>query len=149
VDRTTVGTGDAREAEDTDVGEGTSGSSGNEEADRRAKREVKLGRKTPGVATPQGIKQEFPVYTRAPTHFGWTGAALRGLVYMVTDKGPQQQWLWEIGKVDTQWCVCDGWTPQNAAHLFDCQWVGDGKGRRFEMIWGDEEWCEAVVRFIM
>jgi len=32
---------------------------------------------------------------------------------MVADKGPQRQWLTEIGKVD----VCDGWTPQNAAHL--------------------------------
>jgi len=53
---------------------------------------------------------------------------------MVTDKGPQQQWLWEIEKADTQWCVCDGWTPQNAAHLLECPWVGDGKGRKFEMI---------------
>jgi len=128
---------------------GHQGVQGNEEADRRAKREVRLGRKTPGVVTPQGIKQEFPVYPRAPVHFGWSAAALRGLVSMVTDKGPQQQWLWEIGKVDTQWCVCDGWTPQNAAHLLECPWVGDGKGRRFEMIWEDEEWCEAVARFIM
>ena len=43
---------------------GHQGTRGNEEADRRAKREVRLGRKTPGVATPQGIKQEFPVYLR-------------------------------------------------------------------------------------
>jgi len=47
---------------------GHQGVQGNEEADKRAKREVKAGRKTPGVATPQGIKQEFPVYPRAPAH---------------------------------------------------------------------------------
>jgi len=128
---------------------GHQGVQGNEEADRKAKRTVRAGRKTPGVATPQGIKQEFPVYPRAPAHFGWTANALRGLVYMVTDKGPQQQWLWEIGKVDTPWCACDGWTPQNAAHLLGCPWVGDGKGRSFEMIWEDEEWCGAVAGFIM
>jgi len=69
-------------------------------------------------------------------------------VYMVTDKGPQQQWLWEIGKSGEQWCVCDGWTPQNAAHLLECPWVGDGKGRTSEMIWEDERWCEAVPEFI-
>jgi len=48
---------------------------------------------------------------------------------MVTDKGPQRQWLKEMGKVDDPSCVCDGWTPQNAAHLFACPWVGDGVGR--------------------
>jgi len=53
---------------------------------------------------------------------------------MVTDKGPQQQWLWEIGKTEEQWCVCDGWTAQNAAHLMGCSWVGDGKGRTAEML---------------
>jgi len=67
---------------------------------------------------------------------------------MVTDKGPQQQWLWEIGKAETQWCACDGWTPQNAAHLMGCNWVGDRKGRTQDRIWEDEEWCEAVFDFI-
>jgi len=123
---------------------------GNEEADRRAKAEVIAGerRSAAGIATPWGIKQEFPLYPRAPAHISWTAAARRGLVYMVTDKGPQHQWLWEIGKVDTQWCVCDGWTPQNAAHLMRCTWVGDGMGRTQEEIWGDEKWCEAVFDFI-
>jgi len=37
---------------------------GNEEADRTARRTVRRGRKTQGtvIATPAGIKQEFPVY---------------------------------------------------------------------------------------
>jgi len=60
----------------------------------------------------------------------------------------QHQWLTEIGKVDTPWCVCDRWTPQNAAHLMICPWVGDGKGRTQEKMWEDEEWCEAVFDFI-
>jgi len=32
-------------------------------------------------------------------------------------------------------CVCDGrWTPQNAAHVMRCPWVGDGKGRSPEQL---------------
>jgi len=68
---------------------------------------------------------------------------------MMTDKGPQRQWLWEIGKSEERWCVCDGWTAQNAVHLMSCPWVGDGKGRQSEMLWEDEGWCEAVAGFIM
>jgi len=54
----------------------------------------------------------------------------------------------EIGKTDDASCVCDGWTPQNAAHLYRCPWVGDGRGRSREQARGDEEWCEAVARFV-
>jgi len=42
-----------------------------------------------------------------------------------------------------------GWTAQNAAHLMNCSWVGDGKGRKSEMMWEDEKWCEAVAGFLM
>jgi len=53
--------------------------------------------------------------------------------YLVTDKGPQHaelqhQWLMEIGKTEDPSCMCDGWTLQNAAHLYQCPWVGDGRG---------------------
>jgi len=65
---------------------------------------------------------------------------------MVTDKGPQAQWLKKIGKVEDASCVCDGWTPQNAAHLYECPWVGDGKGRTRELAVKDEKWCEEVSR---
>jgi len=71
------------------------------------------------------------------------------LTYMVTDKGPQAQWMKEMGKLEDASCVCDGWTPQNAAHLYECPWVGDGKGRTREMIWKDEKWCEDLARFVM
>jgi len=130
---------------------GHSGVRGNEEADKMAGMTVREGRRkqTRGVATPAGIKQEFPIYPKAPAHLNWSARAVKGLVYMITDKGPQRQWLWEIGKSEEQWCVCDGWTPQNAAHLMDCPWVGDGKGRRSEMLWEDEKWCEAVANFIL
>jgi len=75
---------------------GHTGVQGNEEADKRARQEVKAGRRgrQAGMATPGGIKQEFPIYPRASAHLSWSPAALKGLVYMVTDKGPQQQWLW-------------------------------------------------------
>jgi len=119
---------------------GHQGVKGNEEADMKAKWEVELGwrlQKTV-IATPAGIKQEFPIYPKAPAHLKWSPMAVKGLVYMVTDKGPQQQWLWEIGKSEEVCCVCDGWTAQNAAHLLGCPWVGDGRGRTMEMIWEDE-----------
>jgi len=31
------------------------------------------------------------------------------------------------------------WSPQNAAHLQRCLWIGDGKGRALEQAWKDEE----------
>jgi len=98
---------------------GHNGVKGNEEADRMAGRTVRRGRKRQerAVVTPAGIKQEFPIYPKAPAHLSWSAGAVKGLVYMITDKGPQRQWLWEIGKSEECWCVCDGWTPQNAAHL--------------------------------
>jgi len=129
---------------------GHDGIEGNEEADKRARREVDMGYRLqkPDIATPAGIKTEFPIYPKAPRHMKWGAKAIKGLVYIITDKGPQQQWLWEIGKSDNPACVCDGWTPQNAVHLRDCAWVGDGKGRTADAIWEDEEWCAAVEDFI-
>jgi len=117
----------------------------------RAREEVKMGRRMQKtvVATPAGIKQEFPAYPKAPAHLKWSPNALKGLVCMVTDKGPQRQWLWEIGRSEERVCVCDGWSSQNAAHLLGCAWVGDGKGRTSEMIWEDEKRCEALAEFLM
>jgi len=110
---------------------GHDGTKGNEEADKQARREVDMGYRLqkPDIATPAGIKAEFPIYPRAPKHIGWKAGAIKGLVHMITDKGPQQQWLWEIGKSESPACVCDGWTPQNAAHLLGCPWVPRGMGR--------------------
>jgi len=129
---------------------GHSGIKGNEEADRQARREVDMGYRLQKavLATPAGIRSEFPIYPKAPKHIGWTARALKGLVHMVTDKGPQLQWLWEMGKTEDPACVCDGWTPQNAAHLRSCPWVGDGRGMTVDGMWDDEKWCEAVEEFL-
>jgi len=129
---------------------GHDGVVGNEMADARAKREVKRGKRMhePDIVTPAGIRQAYKLHGGAPKWLGWSRWAVRGLTYMVTDKGPQAQWLRVIGKTEDASCVCDGWTPQNAAHLYECPWVGDGKGRTKEMIWDDEKWCECLARFV-
>jgi len=130
---------------------GHDGIKGNEAADERAKKGVKEGKRMhkPDIATPAGIRQAFRIHGSAPQHLGWSNIAVRGLAYMVTDKGPQAGWLKEIGKVEDGSCPCDGWTVQNAAHLLSCPWVGDGKGRTMQMIWSDEKWCEDLARFVM
>jgi len=66
----------------------------------------------------------YRLHAGVPAHLHWSRQAIRGLTWMITDKGPQPQWMREIGKVDDASCVCDGWTPQNAAHLYECPWVG-------------------------
>jgi len=130
---------------------GHDGVEGNESADARAKMEVEKGIRMhkPDIVTPAGMRQAYRLHARPPAHLKWNRMAVRGLAYMITDKGPQAGWLREIGKVDDGRCPCDNWTIQNAAHLYLCPWVGDGKGRTVEVIWQDEEWCEAVARFVM
>ena len=63
---------------------------GNQEADASARMEVEVGwgMQRTVIATPAGIKQEFPIYPKMPAHLRWSPRALRGLVYMVTGKGP-------------------------------------------------------------
>jgi len=104
---------------------GHQGIEGNGRADKRAKVEVEMGwslwrTHKRDVATPAGIKQAYPMHPKAPPHMRWTTKAIKGLVYVGTDKGPQRQWLWEVGRAEEPWCVCDGWTPQNAAHFQCC-----------------------------
>jgi len=109
---------------------GHSGIAGNEAADARAKKEVWMGTRIlkPDIRTLADIRQAFPLHSKAPKHMGWSMMALRGLAYLVTDKGPQRQRLKEMGKTEDLSCMCDGWTPQNAAHLSRCPWVGMMEG---------------------
>jgi len=92
----------------------------------------------PDSAIPAGIKHVHSMHPKVPPHMRWSSRAIKGPVYMETDKGSQRKWLREIGKTEEPWCVCDGWTTQNAVHLQRYPWVGDGKGRSAEQMWRDD-----------
>jgi len=128
---------------------GHGGVEGNEQADSRAKREVWMGERMhwPDIATPAGIRQTYPLHGKAPEHLSWPRQALQGLTYLETDKGPQRQWMREIGKTEDASCVCNGWTPQNAAHL--CVLLGGGWGGKIGgQARKDAKWCAEVARFV-
>jgi len=54
----------------------------------------------PDVATPAGFRQAHPIHSKEPKHMLWFTRAIKGLVYMGTDKGPQRKWVWEAGKAE-------------------------------------------------
>jgi len=62
-------------------------------------------------ARDRNTRGEHLMHPKAPAHLRWSPRAIKGLVYMMTDKGSQRQWLWEIGKTEEPACVWDGWTP--------------------------------------
>ena len=78
---------------------GHNGVKGNEQADRMARRTVEMGWRLheKDIVTPAGIKQQFPVYPKAPAHIKWSRAAVRGLVYMVT-KGHNDSGYGKLGR---------------------------------------------------
>ena len=80
-----------------------------------------------------------PPQTQAPR-------TVKGLTYIVTDKGPLRSWLKIIGRRDDDRRDCG--SIQNAVHLMRCPVVGDGKGRIEEEVWSDQEWCRAVADFL-
>jgi len=43
----------------------------------------------PDIVTPAGIRQKYRLHGTTPGHLKWSGIAIRGLTYMMTDKGPQ------------------------------------------------------------
>jgi len=77
VDRGEAEGTDGREVEDGDVHQDIEG---NEEADRRAKREVRMGIRMhkPDIATLAGIRQAHPIHPKAPKHLRWSRQALWG-----------------------------------------------------------------------
>jgi len=81
---------------------GHSGVEGNELADKRAKEKVMEGiwNSDPSLATPAGIRQAYPLYSREP-HLKWDTEELRGLTYLYTDKGPMKEWLFKLGRAET------------------------------------------------
>ena len=127
------------------------GTEGNERADYMAKLAVEVGLRMnePDIITPAGIRQAFPIHGKAPKHLRWTRQALKGLTYITTDRGPQRWWMHKIGRAESPACPCGGWTAQNAAHLMTCHWVADGRGRRWEEVREDAEWCEKLADFLL
>ncbi|KAF8416304.1 hypothetical protein EV426DRAFT_700104 [Tirmania nivea] len=72
-----------------------------------------------------------------------------GVDVVVTNRGPQRWWLHKIGRADDPWCgLCEVGVSQNAAHLLSCPGVADGKGRKWEQIWEDPEWCEKLAEAV-
>ena len=97
------------------------------------------------IITPAGIRQDFPIHSK-PKHLRWTRKAVKGLTWVITDRGPLRRWLKIIGRSEDDRCECG--EIQNAAHLRRCNMVGDGKGRSIEECERDMEWCEAVADFL-
>ncbi|KAF8416347.1 hypothetical protein EV426DRAFT_686810 [Tirmania nivea] len=99
-------------------------------------------------SSPSCIRQAFPM-GRPSKQTKWNREALRGLTYMVTDRGPQRWWLHKVGRADDSSCgLCGEGLAQNAAHLLRCPGVADGKGREWEQIWEDPEWCEKLAEAV-
>ena len=72
---------------------GHAGVEGIEVADRRAKIRAHGGRVVQGasILTPAGIRQDYPAHSKPP-HLKWTRKQLKGLTFIVTDRGPMKQW---------------------------------------------------------
>lgn len=117
-------------------------------ADRRANLRAYGGRvmRRPDIMTPAGIRHDHRMHAN-PKHLQWSRKAVRGLTYVVTDKGPLKRWLKVIQRSQEDKCSCG--EVQNAVHLRRCNLVGDGKGRSVEECQRDMEWCEAVVDFLI
>ena len=116
-------------------------------ADRKANIATYGGRvmARPDKVTPAGIRQEFPIHTK-PRHLKWHRQSVKGLTYIVTDRGPMRAWQKVIGRREDNLCDCG--RIQNAVHLLCCPLIGDGKGRTLEECMEDSEWCRKVADFL-
>lgn len=126
---------------------GHSAITGNEEADRRANLRAYGGRvmQCTDVMTPAGVRQDHPIHAKCK-HLSWSRKTVKGLTYIVTDRGPMKRWLGVIRRSEDQKCGCG--EIQNAVHLRRCERIGDSKGRSLEECQLDMEWCAAVADFI-
>ena len=126
---------------------GHAGNKGNEEADKKAKLRAYGGRvmQSANLITPVGIRHDHRIHSKQE-HMNWTRKQLRGLSFIITDRGPMKRWQWIIGRADEQTCRCG--EVQNAVHLRRCRLVADGEGRSIEQCWKDREWCEKIVDFL-
>ena len=84
---------------------GHSGVEGNEAADRKANARAYGGRvmARPDRVTPAGIRQEFPAIHTKPRHLTWHRQSVKGLTYIMADRGPLRAWLKVIGRREDDW----------------------------------------------
>ncbi|KAF8418750.1 hypothetical protein EV426DRAFT_704571 [Tirmania nivea] len=53
------------------------------------------------------------------------------------------------GRAEDPLCgLCERGIAQNAAHLLSCPGMADGRGRSWERIWEDAEWCEKLAEAV-
>ena len=126
---------------------GHAGVEGNEAVDSGAKIRAYGGRVAErlSILTPAGIQQDHGIHSKPP-HLKWTRKQLRGLTFIITDRGPMKRWQCVIKQANNPCCRCG--EIQNAVHLTRCRLVADRKGRSTEQIGEDKEWCQAVVEFL-
>ena len=83
-----------------------------------------------------GIRHDCLIH-REPKHLAWSRKAVKGLAFMVTDRGPLRRWLWILGRAQEPTCDCG--EIQNAVHMRRCRLVGDGRGGSIEEVMEDRE----------
>ena len=62
------------------------------------------------------------------------------------DRPQPPEWLLAIGKTENAGCKYR--VAHNAVYVLECKEIADGKGRKWEEIWQDQEWCRAVTVFL-
>jgi len=79
-------------------------------------------------------------------HLKWCRGALRGLMYIHTDKGPMRAWVHQIPKAPDPLCGCGD--TQNAAHLL-ASGRASGLKRKWEDIRTGPAFCTEVTSFLL
>lgn len=75
------------------------------------------------TCTPAGISQEFWANRLTKQVNSWNRNALKDLLWIMTDKGPLQEWLHKIKKAEGNrgYCQKENKPLQNAAHILQCK----------------------------
>ena len=71
--------------------------------------------------------------------------ARKGLIYIYTDKGPQNEWRYRICRADSDKCPCGN--PERSAHLV-LQSSRRWEGRKRDQVEKDQEFYGQVFRFL-
>ena len=90
----------------------------------------------PDIVTPAGIRYTHRIHEKSK-HGIVIREELKGLTYIVKNKGPVAAWLKTIGRSKGGTCrVCEEGAAQN---LRQCTGVGGGKRRSIEQAYEDVE----------